>query len=209
MISDFGASDSDSRRKKYGGGSSFLWPRRWKMSEFFVLRAEQVESGGVFVLRTGKSEEPPSIYGDRPPHFRLSRTPLLSSVRSSTHASEQRIEDGEFLRSSGEDRKLKLGGFFYLRHRKSKIKGSSKVGVGFFEDGVFFEEGEFFELSRIFEEPPAFEDPSPSSFFHSENQRTPAIFDFRSRRLSRRSSLWCKSCFQRPAQEGCLPSSWG
>ena len=170
---------------------------------FFVLLVEKVEDGGVirssgredgrwgwfFVLRTRNIEEPPHLRRNPPPFSKKSHPPP-SSVRSSTHSSRPKIEDG---------------GVFDLRGRTSKIEGWGGVlrfsapGIedrGFFDfrsgrvedGGVLRRLGVFFEEPpHLRRTPPSSKKPPPSSFFDPKDRRTTPIFDFRSRRLGRRS----------------------
>ena len=102
---------------------------RWNMKE------------NSFFFGSGRSKN--TFIFAEPPHLRRSRTPLPSSVRSSTHSSEPKIEDeGIFYDLRGRGLKIEGGGFFDFRLRRSKMGGSSIFGgrrskmVGFCENGV-------------------------------------------------------------------------
>ena len=132
-----------------GGGSSSILPAD-KMEDGRVLRSSCLEGGRWGeVLRSSEEEVPPS---------------LPSSARSSTHSSGPKIEDGwgvfdlRLRRSKVEDG----GGFFDLRVRRSKMGGVLDM------------------RTRRTKTPPFFEEPPLlSSFFGSENRRTPPSSIFR------------------------------
>ena len=132
------------------------------MGGFYDLRLRRSYMGGFFededrrdwdfVLRSWEIEDPLHIRRT-PPIFEEVDPP--SSGRSSDRSSWPKIVDGGGSSMFGaEDRRLKIGGFFVLRLRRSKVGGSSLPKI---EDGGFFEYFLFFEDGGTSKNPPIFD----------------------------------------------------
>ena len=151
------------RKKKYQGGSSSILPAE-KMED--VLRAEKVEDGeGFFVPRKKKSPSTPS------------------SVRSSTHYSGPKTEDGGLFDLRFRKSKIEDEGFFDLRFRRSNMEGL-RYSAPMNEEG---RRGSSETLPSS-KNPSFFEEPPPPFFLRSsvpKIEEHPPILDFQSRKNRR------------------------
>ena len=157
----------------------------------FILPAEEMKNGGVFVLRAEKVEDGSfSFFGERSPSsfFRPIFDPLFGAEdrrrvgSSSIFGSEdRRLKRGEVFRSSTP--KIEDGGGL----RSSASKNEERREKGFSKNIPFFEEAPlFFEETFFFEECISF------FVFRVRRSKSPPFFDLAGRRLGRRSP-WASS----------------